>query len=124
MIGQYILKYRKPVPCDDLLKWAKWFEKKRKRRVRLTYIGSVRISTVFLGLDHSWDGIPMLFETMIFGLPNTDEDFEFQTHCTTHRQALKMHTNAIQFTKGYLLGLKHRPKLVTVDGHRVDYSSS
>ena len=114
--GMYILIHRKPVPCDDLLKWGKWFEKRHVRKVRTTYLGSVQISTIFLGLDHGWNGIPMLFETMIFGLPDTDGDFDYQIRCTTHRQALKMHKNAVLFAKGYLLGWKDRPKLVCSDG--------
>lgn len=34
-----------------------------------TVAGDVRVSTVFLGLDHQFDddGPPLLFETMIFG---------------------------------------------------------
>jgi len=114
MISQYILKYRKPIPCDDPLKWGKWFEQRHIRKVRTTYLGPVRISTVFMGLDHGWNGIPMLFETMIFDLPDFDEDY--QTRCTTHRQALTMHKNAIMFAKGYLLGFKDRPKLVCNNG--------
>jgi len=114
--SNYILKHRKPVPCADLFKWAKAFEVRRSRRIRVTYLDKVKISTVFLCLDHGWDGIPMLFETMIFGLPDTDDDFEFQTRCTTHRQALKMHKNAVLFAKGYLLGWKNQPKLVCSDG--------
>ena len=38
------------------------------KRVALTEVGPYRISTVFLGLDHSFDveGPPILFETMVF----------------------------------------------------------
>ena len=89
----YILKYRKPIHCDDVMKWGKWFERSRRRRVRLTYLDGCRISTAFLGLDHNYSGgRPLLFETMIFGLL---EDDEYQTRCTTHRQALQMHKDAV-----------------------------
>lgn len=98
---QYTLKHRKPVPCDDLLKWARWFEKRRFRRVRVTHIGDVWISTVFLGLDHGWGGVPMLFETMIFNLFDDDDDDEYQTRCTTHRQALAMHKDAVKYAKDH-----------------------
>jgi hypothetical protein len=42
--------------------------------VRLTVQGDVSVSTVFLGLDHNFGegGAPLLFETMVFGLPGED----------------------------------------------------
>lgn len=61
-----------PVPCDDTLEWAKWYERSREKRiVKQTNVGDQQtlVSTVFLGIDHSWSfsGPPLLFETMIFG---------------------------------------------------------
>jgi hypothetical protein len=65
MRGQYILVDREPVPCDDLMEWARWFEQSNQRRVRLTRVGPYFVSTIFLGLDHNFHGvIPLLFETM------------------------------------------------------------
>ena len=58
------------------------------RRVRETFIGKVRISTVFLGIDHNWDGgAPLLFETMVFG----GELDESQERCSTWEEAVAMH---------------------------------
>ena len=52
----------------DLLTWALWFERPARRRVAETFYGDVRVSTVFLGLDHSFGGpVPVLWETMVFG---------------------------------------------------------
>lgn len=69
-----------PVPCDDLLEWARSMEKRR-------HVGDdgptpgVRVSTVFLGIDHSFgdDGPPVLFETMIFGGPHNEEQWRYCT---------------------------------------------
>jgi hypothetical protein len=50
------------------MRWARWMEK-AERHVRDSFQGDVRVSTVFLGLDHSfasWEGRPILFETMVF----------------------------------------------------------
>ncbi len=64
--GRYVLVDKTPMPCEDLDTWAKWFES-AERRVGLTEVGKRSVSTVFLGLDHSFgDGPPKLFETMIF----------------------------------------------------------
>jgi hypothetical protein len=51
----------------DLMRWAEWFET-ADRHVKLTEQGDVRVSTVFLGLDHNFSdrGPPILFETMAF----------------------------------------------------------
>lgn len=69
MSGEYILEGRTPVPAKDMMEWAKWFEK-ADRVVRQTELkaSNVRVSTVFLGLDHSFTGgPPLLFETLVFG---------------------------------------------------------
>jgi hypothetical protein len=58
-----------PVPEPDLIKWAMWFEDHAKRRVAADEIEGIRVSTIFLALDHRWmdDGPPILWETMVFG---------------------------------------------------------
>lgn len=66
----YILDENKnPVKVDDILEWARWFETS-DRHVSDDLIGDDRVSTVFLGLNHSHGGgEPILFETMVFGGP-------------------------------------------------------
>lgn len=39
----------------------------KNRRVGFTTIHDVDISTVFLVIDHGYDRVPLLFETMVFG---------------------------------------------------------
>ncbi len=50
-----------------LHEWAEWFET-ADRRIALTQITGMHVSTVFLALDHSFtaDGPPTLFESMVF----------------------------------------------------------
>ena len=80
MSGYYILRDHEAVPCDIMM-WAKWLEDHRtKRRVAQDKIGEVRISTVFLGLDHSFgNGQPLIFETMVFGGPLDQEEVRYST---------------------------------------------
>jgi len=55
-----------PIPEKDPLKWADWFET-TNRTVKKTQVGKLLVSTVFLGLNHAFDGgIPLLYETMVF----------------------------------------------------------
>lgn len=96
MNDRYILDGHTPVQEPDLMKWSGWYEK-ANRRVRQSTatvkldgknVGEVRVSTVFLGLDHSFgDGEPMLFETLVFGGPLDGE----MDRCSTWEGAEKMH---------------------------------
>lgn len=64
----YVLRGHTPVPEPDLEVWARWF-KDADRTVKLTTVhGKGIVSTVFLGVDHSFaDCCVELFETLVFG---------------------------------------------------------
>lgn len=63
----------------DVTEWAKWFGT-ADRKVKNTEIEGVRISTVFLGLDHSFgSGPPLLFETLVFDGPMDGEMNRYST---------------------------------------------
>lgn len=87
----YILVDHEPVIEPDILKWAKWFESAQrlvKRSVATVDCKEVTVSTVFLGIDHSFgQGPPLLFETMVFG-GVLDQEMD---RCSTWEQAEKMH---------------------------------
>lgn len=85
-----------PVPTDDVLVWGAFFEKP-DRIVATDEIGDVRISTVFLGLDHSFARMmgdksepPLLFETMIFGGVLDG----YQERSATWKEAEQQHADA------------------------------
>lgn len=68
------------IPVDHL-EWAKWYEN-AERRVALTKISeNIKVSTVFLGLDHNFmlDGPPAIFETMVFGGPMDQNQERYST---------------------------------------------
>ena len=93
---RYVLKEGVPVIEPDLLTWAKWFEDDSERRVALTEIDGVSVSTVFLGLDHSFGGgTPILFETMIFG----GEYDDYQERYHTLEEAQAGHEKAVSLVK-------------------------
>lgn len=94
----YILdEYKKPTKINDVIEWAKWFEDINNRVVAKDQIGEIKVSTVFLGIDHNYisGGIPILFETMIFG-GNLDED-QWRYH--TWEKAEDGHKNAVELVK-------------------------
>lgn len=98
MSGHYILAEDGKTPVAvDLTTWATGFDH-LGRRVGLDELpGDIRVSTVFLGLDHSWDGgPPVLWETMIFG----GEHDQYQERYTSHEDAVAGHAKAIRIAKG------------------------
>lgn len=67
MTDKYILSRQTSIPCISLQAWGEWMEKANRHIGDKTKRG-VRISTVFLGLDHNFSGnTPILFESLIFG---------------------------------------------------------
>lgn len=85
--GFYILDGRTPVKVDDIEAWGGYMGT-ANRQVAETFIEGVRVSTVFLGLDHNWfGGVPLLFETMTF----VQGIGEWQDRCSTYDQAEAMH---------------------------------
>jgi hypothetical protein len=54
-----------PITMDE---WTELFRDKSKKILRKTSVGSLEVSTVWLGLDHGFGASPpLIFETMIFG---------------------------------------------------------
>lgn len=94
MSDKYLLNDDHTVTAtDDLMEWARSFEKS-DRHVAVDKIGEARVSTVFLGLDHSFgSGAPLLFETMIFGGPHDQEQWRYPTWdeaVAGHRRAVAL----------------------------------
>ena len=64
--SNYILVNGKVEHCPDIIKWGKWFSENDRTVIRTEKEGYI-ISTVFMGLDHSFGGgPPLLFESMVF----------------------------------------------------------
>jgi len=92
----------------DVLEWAASSEK-HNRRIALTdaRYGSY-VSTVFLGIDHSFDdGPPLIFETMVFGGPLNEMQWRYPTYHAAlegHAAALRL-ANSVPYWKYALLRL-------------------
>lgn len=109
MSDKFILVDKVPVPCDDLLEWGCWMQT-ADRRVAKTQIGPLRVSTVFLGLDHRHfeDGSPLVFETMIFGEDQEHDSREsYCDRCSTWEEAEAMHQRAIVIARERLASAEH-----------------
>jgi hypothetical protein len=77
----YILdENHNPVQVTDWIVWGAWYSN-ADRVVGLYDEGGIRISTVFLGIDHGlfFSDKPILFETMIFGGEYDGEQRRYST---------------------------------------------
>jgi hypothetical protein len=99
MADHYILDENgKPRPAD-LMTWARWFETADRKvwRTALAQPAGVEVSTVFLGLDHSYgEGPPVLWETMVFGGVYDTKQWRY----CTKQEALDGHRRAVQIVTG------------------------
>lgn len=93
------------VPCD-LMTWARMFENPANRIVARTLVGPVLVSTVFLGLDHSFgDGDPVLFETMVF---DAEADDNWMCRYCTWEEAVRGHETTVKTTEDLVAAAKGR----------------
>ena len=102
--GFYILNERgDPMPERDVVVWSQWMAT-HSRHVALTEFRWGRVSTVFLGLDHSFCSHPMaspltyepvLWETMVFGGPLDQR----QSRYTSRQAALEGHRLVVEQCK-------------------------
>lgn len=76
----YVLEPDHSVRPAELMEWAHFFGDMAKRRVALDRVGDASVSTVFLGLDHSFGrGPPLIFETLILGGPHDQDMWRYST---------------------------------------------
>jgi len=81
----YILVNNKAIPTDDVKIWATGLN---NNSIKQDCINDITISTVFLGLDHSFGADePLLFETMVFG--GVHDGFQERYH--TYDEAIEGH---------------------------------
>lgn len=93
---KYVIVDGNPVLEPDILKWARWFEAAERRVDHTELDNGLRVSTVFLGIDHAFgEGPPVLWETMIF---DGDQDI-FQRRYTSLDDAKSGHNFAVDFAK-------------------------
>ena len=87
----------------ELVDHVKHMEK--VRRVAETHVKAAWISTIFLGLDHAWNGgTPVLFETMIFDLSFKRRRYDdFQVRYTSSAEARENHERVSRLCKWLLL---------------------
>lgn len=87
------------VACEDLIVWGKWMGTGDRIIGRDEFKiddQTIKVSTVFLGLNHSFTpSYELWFETMIFGGINDG----WQDRYSTREQALIGHQKALELAK-------------------------
>lgn len=101
MRGYYTIDENHVVSPTDLNGFTALYGNPKKRQVALDLLeigdaSTVRVSTVFLGLDHGYGGgLPILFETMVFG-GKLDEN---QWRYSTYQEAVEGHARVLREVK-------------------------
>lgn len=106
--GYYKLDGKIAVPCQHVGEWAAWFGTGH-RVVQQEDVGPFLVSTVFLGLDHSFGegGPPLLFESAVFTrgmeeilgkVRHTLSDHNME-RTSTWELALEAHQRAVAWAK-------------------------
>jgi hypothetical protein len=89
MSGQYKLNSDWSVEeIEDTLEWGKYMGESDDRQLAVTVWPEGQwLSTVFLGLDHSFGGyVPILFETMAFGFDPEESEWS-DNYCERYATA-------------------------------------
>ena len=105
MSDWYILEEHTPRAVDlaDYIEWTKVAKQEGRdhRRVALSEVRpSVFVSTVFLGLDHGFGDVPILFETMIY---DDDGFWDYQNRYMSWEQAELGHEQAVDSVRKALI---------------------
>lgn len=90
-MSYFILEGKTLVPVN-VREWGEWFEQADRVLASDYTLDGTHVSTVFLGLDHSFGlGPPEVFETMIFGGPHDQSCWRYSTYDAAvagHRHAV------------------------------------
>ena len=90
----YILVDGHPLRCTDIGAWLRWLEHShQERQVKKTQLGTVNVSTLFLGFDcnATADGPPWIYETTVHG----GELHRRSWLCSTKEQASLHHDKIV-----------------------------
>lgn len=93
----------RPIGMEE---YARLFESEERIIGRTELPGGCRVSTVWLGLDHSFGtGPPLIFESMVFG-PDTSTDLDMMRY-STREQAELGHSELVTRWTGWTPGDPH-----------------
>lgn len=100
--GLWVLDGRTPRRAT-VGEWSGTLEDVERRRVALTDLGGVRVSTVFLGVDHGFGSSsrPVLFETMIFAPEHPSLDTTCRRYATWD-EAERGHAACVELARSAL----------------------
>jgi len=83
-------------PMEGTMAWATLSEKADYKRVAQDQVGHFWVSTVWLGLDHSFgSGPPLIFESMVFDHSDSDESDVWCERYSTEEEAREGHARIV-----------------------------
>jgi hypothetical protein len=103
---RYFDRQGKPI---ELMEWARLLDDHDYKIIKQETVGRYFISTVWLGLNHNWirEGLPLIFETMIFhenkeSFSEEDPFGDYIERYYTEEEALSCHEALVNKIKQFL----------------------
>lgn len=90
----YVLDESHNPVAATLLQWAEFSGNLSNVRVAEDYVGSIRVSTIFIGTNIHFNEPPLVFETIVF---RAQEDY--QARYTTWSEAIAGHQKILEAVK-------------------------
>jgi hypothetical protein len=96
-LNKYILDENgEPKICNDVYVWGEWYENVSNRSILFNQVGDVKVSTVFLGLDHSFGiGDPVLWGSLITGGSYDGHEERYRSK----KEAITNHDKLVEMVK-------------------------
>lgn len=114
--GRFAILVGHKVKLCNLMTWARWLEAASKmpgpqgqptaKHVAYDDLGAVRISTVFIGMDHGFGQGKLWFETMVFAADTFRELDGMMQRYATYEQAEAGHKFLLAVAKGEVSKLR------------------
>lgn len=77
-ILELLMYYDKDGFQIDVERWIELFSDKNYSRIALDRIGLIKISTVWLGINHNFgNGLPIIFETVVFHNDIAEDQYRY-----------------------------------------------
>ncbi len=86
----------------DLMKWARWFETADRHVAKTQLVDGSEVSTVFLGLDHGFGSVVILFETAYIAHPDTVTPSTYNGRQYEHIEIMQRYSTYAEAMLGHM----------------------
>ena len=97
-MAYYMLQGKTVVSTTNVVEWGAWLSS-ADRRIAVSDVGPLRVSTIFLSGAEAFEDPPHLFETMIFDREVNSFVEHYCERCSTYKEAEEQHVQAVNIAR-------------------------